>query len=98
MDKMCLFTHICNFNVFKAIMYTSFEYLADTFEFDKLAGGVDLVNPVFAAAASGVAYKSTRGPRQMALFGSMGALGMVGVGMGSKYFAHQFGNFSRFGM
>ena len=79
-------------------MYTTAEWVADSFEFDKLAGGVDMVNPVFAAAASGVMYKCTRGPRQMALFGTAGAVGMVGVCMGTKAFAHQFGNLSRFAM
>lgn len=81
-----------------AIMYTGVEGLADYLEADKLAGGIDIVNPIIAGAGAGALYKCTKGPGQMALFSAVGAIGMAGFSVGNKYFAQQYGNASRFGL
>ena len=62
-----------------AMLYTSFECLADRFEVESYVGGSDMVNPVLAAAATGIFYKSTAGLRVAALAGVLGAGACGGI-------------------
>mmetsp|Transcript_18132 Transcript_18132/g.29424 ORF Transcript_18132/g.29424 Transcript_18132/m.29424 type:complete len:214 (+) Transcript_18132:187-828(+) len=55
-----------------AMIYSCFEASADSFQFEQYLGGDDFVNPVIAATLTGLLYKSTQGPKTMALAGVMG--------------------------
>ena len=63
-----------------ALLYSGFEALADTVEIERYTGGYDVVNPIAAAVLTGMLYKSTKGPKVMALAGVLGA-GIVGSGL-----------------
>jgi import inner membrane translocase subunit TIM23 len=68
-----------------ALMYSSFESCADQWEIEQYIGGNDMFNPVLASAATGILYKSTKGPKTMALAGMLGAVAMGAFGIGAKY-------------
>uniref|UniRef100_A0A6S8GC44 Mitochondrial import inner membrane translocase subunit TIM23 n=1 Tax=Aplanochytrium stocchinoi TaxID=215587 RepID=A0A6S8GC44_9STRA len=61
-----------------ALMYSLFDALAGTFEIDHYLGGYD-VNPLLAATATGLVYKSTHGPKTMALAAVIGGGLVLGV-------------------
>ena len=67
-----------------AVLYSSFESLADYVELEQYTGGYDIVNPIAAAVATGVMYKSTKGPKVMALAGVLGAGLVAGATLGAR--------------
>jgi len=60
-----------------AMIYSSFEALEDQLDMDQYVGGYYQLIPVTAAAMTGIFYKSTAGPRAMALAGVLGAGSMA---------------------
>ena len=54
------------------MIYSLLETSLDTFEVEKYVGGYDVVNPVLSSVATGLLYKSTQGPKTMALAGMIG--------------------------
>lgn len=59
-------------------MHTTSVWLADTLELERLTG-TEAATPVFSGLLTGVVYKSTRGPRAMALAGT------IGIGVSCTY-------------
>ncbi|TMW69277.1 hypothetical protein Poli38472_001433 [Pythium oligandrum] len=68
-----------------ALIYKSFEYVADAAEIERFVQ-FDQVTPILASAATGVFYKSTAGPKAMVLAGALGAGLMTIVQFGVKPF------------
>lgn len=69
-------------------MYSFFEWTADKVELEQFVGGFDIAIPIAAGAATGALYKSTKGPKVVALAAVLGA-GVIA--------AHQFGQDIFFG-
>lgn len=63
-----------------AMMYSCFEASADKMHIeDYVPAGDGIANPVLAAAMTGLLYKSTQGPKTMALAGLIGASAVAGI-------------------
>jgi len=65
-----------------AMMYSCFEAVFDRYEVERYFGGDDFFNPILAATATGLLYKSTQGPKTMALAALIGggaAASLVGA-------------------
>ena len=62
-----------------ALFYSLFESMADTAELDRYIGGdnYDIVVPLGAGLATGALYKSTQGPKTMALAAALGGTAVL---------------------
>jgi import inner membrane translocase subunit TIM23 len=61
-----------------SVLYSLFEYAADSYELDRYTGPIQPAAPPLAAFLTGVTYKIQAGPRVAALAGTIG-LGSVGL-------------------
>jgi len=68
-----------------AFLYSLVEGAGELARVEKRVGGVEWVNPVLAAAVTGLVYKSTQGPKTMAVAGGLGA-GLAAVSFVAKSF------------
>ena len=56
-----------------AFLYSLIEGTGEYLRVEKHVGGMDWVNPMASAALTGMIYKSTQGPKTMAVAGGLGA-------------------------
>ena len=72
-----------------AMLYTFSEGITEMVELEHMIPssmpGNEYVVPMISAVATGLVYKSTKGPRVMAVYAAAGALGIVGLEVGSQF-------------
>jgi len=56
-----------------AFLYSLVEGAGEQMRLERYSGGMEWVNPVFSAAFAGMVYKSTQGPKTIAVAGGLGA-------------------------
>ena len=61
------------------MMYSLFDAILGNLEVDRYFGGHEVVQPLLAATATGLIYKSTQGPKTMALAAVIGGGLVLGV-------------------
>jgi mitochondrial import inner membrane translocase subunit TIM23 len=69
-----------------AMMFSIMEYAVEHVEVDHYINRdiAEIAIPTLAGAATGMLYKSTRGPRMMLMYGALGAVVMGGIYGGNK--------------